>query len=593
MINKKVKSLRRARKIAIFCFVISIAASLCILSTSFLDGPASAKISDFIKSIFQTVKPDVDIDYGDCSGLHLAVEKSQGYIDDVSSLTVSPVPAQSNLLDYTITVEDNGVAVLQEGKLVFVGEGDATVTVSLVDNASVSYSARVRCIGYNPQNITDVVCDQLFGTDNTIEARSVEEPQLMGTTDGNNYKPINWLYEVRATVTDLQGDPTDLAKISGQSIIAYKTGQVMLTLSYGADYSLQKQVVVDIVDNGVNPMPTTLVLNYDSMLVSHGDDWRLSSIIDKVLDENGNDVTSIYKNAFFIESDDSSIIKVNDQRNGFRAVALGTASISFTCAFSNDIFGTIPVTVELYEPTSVHIVGDDYLYIYGDNQYQLLTEGGDAVPNGDVSWTVVKGNAEIDASGLVTVSGLRRVTISASITTSQGTLTATRQLKVRFYQNFPQFIRKIAGHFTAFFILGFCVMAATITCAKHKKLALPIALAYGLFIAFISEVFQLPIFTSGRSYSNIDVVLNFMGAASGSIVALLLFVVVLLLIGVLSKSGWSTTLFALRHVNVGGFGKKPFENYIEKSFGKQLQRRLCWTQACKSKIIKSRRNGKM
>ena len=153
MINKKINSLRRARNMAIFFFVVTIIATVCVLGVSFLDGPSSAKISDFIKSIFQTVKPDVDIDHGDCSGLELSLSQSRGYVGDVSLANVSPVPAQSNLLPYVITVHDTSVAVVEDGKIRYVGRGETKVSVSLVDNPSVSYTVDIKCNGFNPKDI--------------------------------------------------------------------------------------------------------------------------------------------------------------------------------------------------------------------------------------------------------------------------------------------------------------------------------------------------------------------------------------------------------------------------------------------------------
>ncbi|MBQ2711602.1 MAG: VanZ family protein [Clostridia bacterium] len=588
MINKKINSLRRARNMAIFFFVVSIVATVCVLGVSFLDGPSSAKISDFIKSIFQTVKPDVDIDHGDCSGLELSLSQSRGYVGDVSLANVSPVPAQSNLLPYVITVDDPNVAVVEDGKIRYVGRGETNVSVSLVNNPSVSYTVDIRCNGFNPKDIVDINCDDMFGAGNTIEARSVETPNITATIDGLNYESINWYHELKVTVTDLDGSPTRLAELNDERLLTYKKGQVLVTLQYGPDYSMSEQVVVNIVDSGVNPMPTTLVLKSESIQVNLSEEWRSSKFVKKVLDEKGNDITNEYKDSFLIESADNSVVWVNEQQNGFRGVELGTTTLTFSCVFNDDLVLTVPVTVVLSEPQSVHIVGNEHLYIYGDNKYNLVTDSGETIPNNDITWTVVKGNATV-SKGVVSVDGLGKVTIEASITTSQGTLTATKQLRVRFYENFPQFVRKIAGHFAAFFVLGACAMAASLLCTRYKKLALPVAVVYGFLVAFLSEIFQLPIFTAGRSYSFMDVILDTLGVASGCVTMLVLFGINLLLIRLVGKNRFRALVFALKHISIGKCSKRKFNKLVYNTFDKQLAIQERVRKARKQQVINSNR----
>ena len=161
--SKKLSMLRQARNLAIFFLIITLLGSCCILSTSFLDGPTSAKISDFIKSIFQTVKPDADIDHGNCSGISISSPIVFGYVGEISQLTVSPVPAQSTLLPYKITIDDPNVAKLEGDKITFLSKGSAIVTVCLVDRPEISSRVRVWCIGYQAKQFVDMQCDNLFG----------------------------------------------------------------------------------------------------------------------------------------------------------------------------------------------------------------------------------------------------------------------------------------------------------------------------------------------------------------------------------------------------------------------------------------------
>lgn len=94
-----------------------------------------------------------------------------------------------------------------------------------------------------------------------------------------------------------------------------------------------------------------------------------------------------------------------------------------------------------------------------------------------------------------------------------------------FAVNFNYIIRKILGHFILFAALG--VFAALTFymfrgASAHNLWAVPLT---GLGIAALSEIFQLPFFTSGRVANIDDVILDFIGYATGAgIVALIVFI---------------------------------------------------------------------
>ncbi len=590
MISRKLRCLRRARNWAILFFVLTLVASVCILGVSFLDAQQSAKISNFIKSIFTTVKPDADIDHGNCSALK--VNSTYGYIGNTTTVKVAPIPTKSTLLPYQIQVEDPSVAVVEDGKLTLVGKGDTNIVVFLVDNPKISAKGFVRCYGFDPQQVVDVNVDNIFGENNIIEARSVVYPQMTVSVDGVKYTKANWNYETKVTVTDLDGNPTDIAKCNEQRLVAYKAGQVLVTISYGKDYSLCKQVVVNIVDTGANPMPTQVVLSGESLQVYQSWEYHAGGFIKKVLDENGKDVTERYKSSFLIESGNQSIVCVNEHGNAFKPDRLGSTTLTFTSMFNENLTVTVPINVVLYEPKSVHIAGNDYLYIYGDNKYTLRTEEGKTVPNKDITWTVEKGNASVNSNGVLTVSGLRTVTLKATITTSKGELHATRTLKVRFYSDFSQFVRKIAGHFAAFLALGVCSMTATILCTKYKKLSLLFALAYGFVIASLSEIFQLPIFTAGRNCSFIDVILDTMGVFAGCLITMMLFGLYMLLTKLFKPNKFRAMTFAIGNTRLGRLPKTKFNSFVQAKLGKQLQLQQAYRNKRKIALVESRQNDK-
>lgn len=87
------------------------------------------------------------------------------------------------------------------------------------------------------------------------------------------------------------------------------------------------------------------------------------------------------------------------------------------------------------------------------------------------------------------------------------------------------FIRKALGHFSSFFILA---IFATVVYYRVAELSFKnrrnlyfvvITLLAGALTAVIAEVFQLPIFVSGRSASAVDMLIDFSGYFLGFLVA--------------------------------------------------------------------------
>lgn len=92
--------------------------------------------------------------------------------------------------------------------------------------------------------------------------------------------------------------------------------------------------------------------------------------------------------------------------------------------------------------------------------------------------------------------------------------------------NHELFVRKVFGHFCAFLVLAIfasVVYYRLVEILFTKKLNfyfIIFTLLAGLLTATISEIFQLPIFVSGRSSELSDVLLDFSGYILGFIIAL-------------------------------------------------------------------------
>lgn len=92
---------------------------------------------------------------------------------------------------------------------------------------------------------------------------------------------------------------------------------------------------------------------------------------------------------------------------------------------------------------------------------------------------------------------------------------ATLHVTVPDVDTFHTLIRKGLGHFSLFLVLGFGLFGTFFLLIKPRWVSLPLSLLSAFVVAGISEMFQLPVFTSGRYATWSDVAIDFLGALSG------------------------------------------------------------------------------
>lgn len=94
-------------------------------------------------------------------------------------------------------------------------------------------------------------------------------------------------------------------------------------------------------------------------------------------------------------------------------------------------------------------------------------------------------------------------------------LTVEKTITVSVFDTFHTLIRKGLGHFSLFLVLGFGLFGTFFLLIKPRWVSLPLSLLSAFVVAGISEMFQLPVFTSGRYATWQDVAIDFLGALSG------------------------------------------------------------------------------
>ena len=131
-----------------------------------------------------------------------------------------------------------------------------------------------------------------------------------------------------------------------------------------------------------------------------------------------------------------------------------------------------------------------------------------------MKWEVVKGEGSIDENGVFTSDKSGKVTVRATYV-GRPDLTVEKTITVSVFDTFHTLIRKGLGHFSLFLVLGFGLFGTFFLLIKPRWASLPLSLLSAFVVAGISEMFQLPVFTSGRYATWPDVAIDFLGALSG------------------------------------------------------------------------------
>lgn len=149
--------------------------------------------------------------------------------------------------------------------------------------------------------------------------------------------------------------------------------------------------------------------------------------------------------------------------------------------------------------------------------------GGNVTKN--VKWEVVKGEGSIDENGVFTSDKSGKVTVRATYV-GRPDLTVEKTITVSVFDTFHTLIRKGLGHFSLFLVLGFGLFSTFFLLIKPRWASLPLSLLSAFVVAGFSEMFQLPVFTSGRYATWHDVAIDYLGALSGIGIAIIVALVV-------------------------------------------------------------------
>lgn len=546
--RKYFKGLRALALTALFC---TIALTLFIWGEALTPGDKSAiqsvKVSDNIQSAMKSDEPAPPVSA--VTGYVVKSVRRDGkvltdvnhyYTGDVLELGVKCLPENADTSklyfergfdeseDY-INVEENGEVTLSKW-------GYHRVVIKSKDNPdNVLYDLKIYNEGVNPDKVKGIKTKIYLGSelvdakDGIITLETCEEYRLsvLAVTDDeyNDYGASTIETEILYGVSTIETEILiDGEKFNNDGKIFFLSAKqwfyplkttdgdyLTLEIKLGDKTVSQKIRIVE----GSRPEATGFTFG-NKQRVTKNDDGSFSLAMKKdehlvITSQLGFRAENASKGApsnIISKSSDTNVVSADTTH--LHAYKPGTATITYFSIYDNTITATLHVTVpDVVDGLTV--VAPDRCVKDGKIDLTAYT-GGNVTKN--VKWEVVKGEGSIDENGVFTSDKSGKVTVRATYV-GRPDLTVEKTITVSVFDTFHTLIRKGLGHFSLFLVLGFGLFGTFFLLIKPRWASLPLSLLSAFVVAGISEMFQLPVFTSGRYATWQDVAIDFLGALSG------------------------------------------------------------------------------
>lgn len=523
--RKYFKGLRALALTALFC---TIALTLFIWGEALTPGDKSAiqsvKVSDNIQSAMKSDEPAPPVSA--VTGFEVTkvvrdgkeIDTDKYYIGDKVRLSVNVLPENADTSDlYFVAGNDaKDLSVSEDGEVEFTSWGWRRVLVKSRKNPSVIlFDKQLNCTGVNPDAVTSISATiRKVGTAKDTDVLQIGDEYVLGIFTDNGL-------ETSTTETRLFINGKKTRKNENLYFLPAKQffypraeGTVHLKFEY-AGKTAEKTVTV--VPGKIPPAGFTFTNSRvkkntdDSFSLTMEKGEHIKNIIKELgfspLNKDGkiDDNSAVY---FDYETSNGKI--VNCAAYNLHAYKPGTATITYTSLYDKNIKATLHVTVpDVVDGLTV--VAPDRCVKGGKIDLTAYT-GGNVTKN--VKWEVVKGEGSIDENGVFTSDKSGKVTVRATYV-GRPDLTVEKTITVSVFDTFHTLIRKGLGHFSLFLVLGFGLFGTFFLLIKPRWASLPLSLLSAFVVAGISEMFQLPVFTSGRYATWPDVAIDFLGALSG------------------------------------------------------------------------------
>lgn len=533
--RKYFKGLRALALTALFC---TIALTLFIWGEALTPGDKSAiqsvKVSDNIQSAMKSDEPAPPVSA--VTGYVVKSVRRDGkvltdvnhyYTGDVLELGVKCLPENADTsklyFERGFDESEDYINVEENGEVTLLAWGYHRVVIKSKDNPdNVLYDLKIYNEGVNPDKVKGIKTKIYLGKDlvdadkdGIITLKTCEEYRMsVLAVTGDEYNG----YGVSTIETEILIDGEKFNNDGKIFFLPAKQwfyplkptdGDLELKIKLGDKTVSQNIRIVE----GSKPEATGFI--FDSDRVS-GKDGSFSLTMKKdehlvITSQLGFRAENASKGApsnIISKSSDTNVVSADTTH--LHAYKPGTATITYFSIYDNTITATLHVTVpDVVDGLTV--VAPDRC-VKGSKIDLTAYTGGNVTKN--VKWEVVKGEGSIDENGVFTSDKSGKVTVRATYV-GRPDLTVEKTITVSVFDTFHTLIRKGLGHFSLFLVLGFGLFGTFFLLIKPRLASLPLSLLSAFVVAGISEMFQLPVFTSGRYATWQDVAIDFLGALSG------------------------------------------------------------------------------
>lgn len=484
----------------------------------------SAKVSDNIQSAMKSDEPAPPVSA--VTGFEVTkvvrdgkeIDTDKYYIGDKVRLSVNVLPENADTSDlYFVAGKDaQDLSVSEDGEVEFTSWGWRRVLVKSRKNPSVIlFDKQLKCSGVNPDTVTSISATiRKVGATEDTDVLQIGDEYVLGIFTDNGLETST--AETRLFINGEKTRENEYLYFLPAKQFFYPRAEGTVDLKFEYAGKTAKKTVT-IVPGKIPPASFTftdsrVAKNTDgsfSLTMEKGE--HIKNIINELgfsplnKDKEIDDNCAVY---FDYETSNGKI--VNCAAYNLHAYKPGTATITYTSLYDKNIKATLHVTVpDVVDGLTV--VAPDRCVKGGKIDLNAYT-GGNVTKN--VKWEVVKGEGSIDKNGVFTSDKSGKVTVRATYV-GRPDLTVEKTITVSVFDTFHTLIRKGLGHFSLFLVLGFGLFGTFFLLIKPRWASLPLSLLSAFVVAGISEMFQLPIFTSGRYATWPDVAIDFLGALSG------------------------------------------------------------------------------
>ena len=532
--NKYFLPLKKLALTALFCSVILL---LFIWVESLVPGDKSAMQSDAISDNIAATFGDDDKAPEITSITAIKIEKhfrngtnvsdNAIYNGDVVKYKAVVKPEGADASKVKFSSDENGFVIAENGEATFSTWGWKRLRVTSTEDESVFYDVTVFCYGNDMSGIDDFeVKVRESGKDCPIEGATLKRGKVYTvrafSTGENVFEIAMPLFSIKCGEEIVNNSNTVFYPVkSGETSVSFELKTPDGTSVRTKDYT------VKIKDDGFKKPEK---FSFESDRLSLNDDGTYSLTMKKgetiKVDEKGLNLKAWdadeNKTSYYYKESSSNDGIAHAYNIHILAKKPGKCDVNYTSVYDKNVKITLRITV-LPVGDKMSIVGNDRCIKNGSISLSAYI-GGDKTE--DVNWQIVKdngekGNGEIDPNGRFSATKTGKVTVRATSISNPG-LTAEKTITVSRFSTFALAVRKGLGHFGLFALLGFGYAFTFFMLLKPRCLA-PFAVAFSAFVsAGISEMFQLPAFTSGRYSTWTDVLIDFLGSLSGMGVAALI-----------------------------------------------------------------------